>query len=189
MCELCNNPNHKAENNKTDKPFIPLNIAVLTVSDTRGLDEDTSGKFLADSLLQAGHKLAQRALTTDDIYQIRAVISQWIADPTIHAIISTGGTGFYHRDNMPEAVSPLFDKEVQGFGEMFRSLSKDEIGMSTLQSRAVAGMANNTVIFCLPGSTGACRTGWQGIIKDQLDNRTRPCNFVPHLMRENPSHN
>ena len=173
---------------KHEKPFIPLNIAVLTVSDTRTLDQDTSGKYLVDSLTQAGHRLAERALTTDDIYQIRAKVSQWIADPNIHAIITTGGTGFYIRDQIPEALMPLFDKDVQGFGEMFRALSKDEIGMSTLQSRAVAGMANNTVIFCLPGSSGACRTGWEGIIKAQLDNRTRPCNFAPHLMRENPTH-
>ena len=173
---------------KPEKPFIALNIAVLTVSDTRTLAQDTSGQYLVDSLTQAGHKLAERALTTDDIYQIRAKVSQWIADPAVHAIITTGGTGFYIRDQIPEALMPLFDKDVQGFGEMFRALSKDEIGMSTLQSRAVAGMANNTVIFCLPGSSGACRTGWEGIIKAQLDNRTRPCNFVPHLMRENPSH-
>lgn len=173
---------------KPQKPFIPLNIAVLTVSDTRTLDEDTSGKYLSESLTQAGHTLAERALTTDCIYHIRSKVSQWIADPTVHAIITTGGTGFYVRDSMPEAVSPLFDKEVQGFGEMFRALSKEEIGMSTLQSRAVAGMANNTAIFCLPGSTGACRTGWEGILQEQLDNRTRPCNFVPHLMRENPTH-
>lgn len=173
---------------KPEKPFIALNIAVLTVSDTRTLAQDTSGQYLVDSLTQAGHKLAERALTTDDIYQIRAKVSQWIADPDVHAIITTGGTGFYIRDQIPEALMPLFDKDVQGFGEMFRALSKDEIGMSTLQSRAVAGMANDTVIFCLPGSSGACRTGWEGIIKAQLDNRTRPCNFVPHLMRENPSH-
>ena len=147
---------------KPEKPFIALNIAVLTVSDTRTLAQDTSGQYLVDSLTQAGHKLAERALTTDDIYQIRAKVSQWIADPDVHAIITTGGTGFYIRDQIPEALMPLFDKDVQGFGEMFRALSKDEIGMSTLQSRAVAGMANNTVIFCLPGSSGACRTGWRG---------------------------
>ncbi|TWV80955.1 molybdenum cofactor biosynthesis protein B [Moraxella sp. VT-16-12] len=188
MCNLCNDPNHQPQAKKSDKPFTPLNIAVLTVSDTRTLDEDASGKFLVDSLVEAGHVLVDRKLTKDDIYQIRAVISAWIADERIHAVITTGGTGFYHRDNMPEAVGVLFDKEVQGFGEMFRYLSHSEIGMSTLQSRAVAGMANNTVIFCLPGSTGACRTGWEGIIKQQLDNRTRPCNFVPHLMRQNPSH-
>ncbi len=168
--------------------FIPLNIAVLTVSDTRTLAEDKSGQYLADSLTEAGHSLAERRLTTDCVYQIRAAASQWIADPTIHAIITTGGTGFYSRDNIPEALTPLFDKPVQGFGEMFRALSQAEIGMATLQSRAVAGMANSTVIFCLPGSTGACRTGWEGIIKLQLDNRTRPCNFVAHLMRVNPGH-
>lgn len=173
---------------KAEKPFIALNIAILTVSDTRSLEEDTSGKYLAASVVESGHTLAERTIRTDDIYQIRAIVSQWIADPAIHAIITTGGTGFYIHDQIPEALSPLFDKEVQGFGEMFRALSRDEIGMSTLQSRALAGMANNTVIFCLPGSSGACRTGWEGIIKEQLDNRTRPCNFVPHLMRENPKH-
>ncbi|OOR91090.1 molybdenum cofactor biosynthesis protein B [Moraxella caviae] len=188
MCELCNNPNHVLSSPKSDKPFIPLNIAVLTVSDTRTLENDTSGQYLVDSIIKAGHKNIDRKITTDDIYQIRAVISGWIADPAVNAIITTGGTGFYHRDNMPEAVGVLFDKTVDGFGEMFRLLSKDDIGMSTLQSRAVAGMANSTAIFCLPGSTGACRTGWEGILLEQLDNRTRPCNFVPHLLRENPTH-
>lgn len=188
MCELCNDPNHKPATDKADTPFVPLNIAILTVSDTRTLDEDSSGKFLKDSLLSAGHTLIDCQLTSDDVYQIRAVISAWIADARVNAIITTGGTGFYHRDNMPEAVGVLLDKEVAGFGEMFRHLSYHEIGMATLQSRAVAGMANNTVIFCLPGSTGACRTAWENIIKDQLDSRTRPCNFVPHLLRENPSH-
>ena len=119
---------------KPEKPFIALNIAILTVSDTRSLEEDTSGKYLADSLVESGHTLAERAIRTDDIYQIRAIVSQWIADPAIHAIITTGGTGFYIRDQIPEALSPLFDKEVQGFGEMFRALSRDEIGMSTLPS-------------------------------------------------------
>ncbi|MFD1132222.1 molybdenum cofactor biosynthesis protein B [Psychrobacter sanguinis] len=171
-----------------EKIFTPLNVAVLTVSDSRTLAEDTSGQYLADSLREAGHKLADRQLITDDIYKIRAVISDWIADPEVHAVITTGGTGFYIRDSMPEAVSVLFDKEVDGFGEMFRLISKDEIGMSTIQSRAIAGMANNTVIFCLPGSSGACRTGWTQIIKEQLDSRTGPCNFVPHLMRINPGH-
>lgn len=171
-----------------EKVFTPLNVAVLTVSDSRTLAEDTSGQYLADSLQEAGHNLADRQLITDDIYKIRAVISGWIADPEVHAVITTGGTGFYIRDSMPEAVSVLFDKEIDGFGEMFRLISKDEIGMSTIQSRAVAGMANNTVIFCLPGSSGACRTGWTQIIKEQLDSRTGPCNFVPHLMRVNPGH-
>ncbi|EEY91672.1 molybdenum cofactor biosynthesis protein B [Acinetobacter junii SH205] len=168
--------------------FIPINIAVLTVSDSRTLAEDTSGQYLADQVVAAGHQLADRQLITDDIYRIRAVISGWIADPNIHAIITTGGTGFYIRDSMPEAVSVLFDKSIDGFGEMFRLISKDEIGMSTIQSRAVAGMANGTGIFCLPGSSGACRTGWEGILKDQFDNRTRPCNFIPHFMRTNPTH-
>ncbi|SUD91820.1 molybdenum cofactor biosynthesis protein B [Psychrobacter phenylpyruvicus] len=171
-----------------EKVFTPLNVAVLTVSDSRTLAEDTSGQYLADSLQEAGHNLADRQLITDDIYKIRAVISGWIADPEVHAVITTGGTGFYIRDSMPEAVSVLFDKQIDGFGEMFRLISKDEIGMSTIQSRAVAGMANNTVIFCLPGSSGACRTGWTQIIKEQLDSRTGPCNFVPHLMRVNPGH-
>lgn len=173
---------------KQQAPFTPLNIAVLTVSDSRTLAEDTSGQYLADSLTEAGHHLADRQLITDDIYQIRAVISGWIADPSVHAVITTGGTGFYIRDSMPEAVNVLFDKSIDGFGEMFRLLSKDEIGMSTVQSRAVAGMANGTGIFCLPGSSGACRTGWTKILKDQFDSRTRPCNFVPHFMRTNPSH-
>lgn len=171
-----------------EKVFTSLNVAVLTVSDSRTLAEDTSGQYLVDSLQEAGHNLADRQLITDDIYKIRAVISGWIADPEVHAVITTGGTGFYIRDSMPEAVSVLFDKEVNGFGEMFRLISKDEIGMSTIQSRAIAGMANNTVIFCLPGSSGACRTGWTQIIKEQLDSRTGPCNFVPHLMRINPGH-
>ena len=168
--------------------FIPLNIAVLTVSDSRTLDQDTSGQYLVDQLTAAGHQLADRQLITDDIYRIRAVISGWIANPEVHAVITTGGTGFYIRDSMPEAVNVLFDKSIDGFGEMFRLISKDDIGMSTVQSRAVAGMANGTGIFCLPGSSGACRTGWEGILKDQFDSRTRPCNFVPHFMRTNPSH-
>lgn len=171
-----------------EKVFTPLNVAVLTVSDSRTLEQDTSGQYLADSLQEAGHQLADRQLITDDIYKIRAVISGWIADPEVHAVITTGGTGFYIRDSMPEAVSVLFDKKIDGFGEMFRLNSKDEIGMSTIQSRAIAGMANNTVVFCLPGSSGACRTGWTQIIKEQLDSRTGPCNFVPHLMRVNPGH-
>ncbi|MGX8220452.1 molybdenum cofactor biosynthesis protein B [Psychrobacter celer] len=169
--------------------FIPLNIAILTVSDSRTLAEDTSGQYLADSLTEAGHNLADRKLISDDIYQIRAVISGWIADPTVHAVITTGGTGFFIRDSMPEAVKVLFDKSIDGFGEMFRLISKEEIGMSTVQSRTVAGMANHTGIFCLPGSSGACRTGWESILKEQLDSRTRLCNFVPHFMAQNPTHN
>lgn len=168
--------------------FIPLNIAILTVSDSRTLAQDTSGQYLVDQLTETGHQLADRQLIIDDIYKIRAVISGWIADANVHAVITTGGTGFYIRDSMPEAVSILFDKSVDGFGEMFRLISKDDIGMSTVQSRAIAGMANGTGIFCLPGSSGACRTGWEGILKEQLDSRTRPCNFVPHFMRVNPTH-
>ncbi|MDN5897641.1 MAG: molybdenum cofactor biosynthesis protein B [Psychrobacter sp.] len=168
--------------------FIPLNIAILTVSDSRTLAEDTSGQYLVDQLIESGHQLADRQLIIDDIYKIRAVISGWIADPNVHAVITTGGTGFYIRDSMPEAVNVLFDKSIDGFGEMFRLISKDDIGMSTVQSRAVAGMANGTGIFCLPGSSGACRTGWEGILKEQFDSRTRPCNFVPHFMQISPSH-
>lgn len=173
---------------KPSTEFIPLNIAILTVSDSRTLEQDSSGQYLVDQLVDAGHNLAARELIKDDIYQIRAVLSRWIADHDIHAVITTGGTGFYVRDSMPEAARVLFDKSIDGFGEMFRLISKDDIGMSTIQSRAVAGMANGTGIFCLPGSSGACRTGWEGILKDQFDSRTRPCNFVPHFMRVNPSH-
>lgn len=172
---------------KPAKPFIPLNIAVLTVSDSRSLDEDTSGAYLADSLSEAGHQLYERKLCVDCRYQIRAIVSQWIADEKVQAVLITGGTGFYPRDITPEAVSVLFDKQIDGFGEIFRAVSLEEIGMATLQSRAVAGMANGTAIFCLPGSTGACQTGWQKILKGQLDNRTRPCNFVPHLSDDNPA--
>lgn len=163
-----------------NKKFTPMNIAVLTVSDTRNLETDTSGQYLADQVLQEGHKLVARSIVIDDIYLLRAQVSQWIADPQVHAIVSTGGTGFTGRDSTPEALEPLFDKQIDGFGELFRHLSLDDIGTSTVQSRALGGIANKTVIFCLPGSTGACRTGWEGILKGQLDSRHRPCNFVPH---------
>jgi molybdopterin adenylyltransferase len=165
----------------TPKPFVALNIAVLTVSDTRDERSDTSGQLLAEKLTEAGHQLHERRIVKDDIYQIRAVLSAWIADAAVQAIITTGGTGFSGRDSTPEAVSILFDKEIDGFGEVFRHFSLAEIGTSTLQSRALAGLANNTVIFCVPGSTNACRTAWEKIIGEQLDNRHRPCNFVPHL--------
>ena len=154
-----------------------LNIAVLTVSDTRTADTDTSGQFLEDALLEAGHVLASRAIVVDDIYQIRARLSAWIADSTLHAILVTGGTGFSGRDSTPEAILPLFDKTIDGFGEVFRALSLQEIGSSTVQSRAIAGLANRTAVFCMPGSTGACKTAWNGVIKDQLDAEHRPCNF------------
>ncbi|MGD8175991.1 molybdenum cofactor biosynthesis protein B [Marinimicrobium sp. ARAG 43.8] len=161
--------------------FVALNIAVLTVSDTRTRDNDTSGQFLADALQEAGHKLADRALLKDDIYAMRAQVSQWIADASVQVVLITGGTGFTGRDSTPEAMKPLFDKEVEGFGELFRHLSWEEIGTSTVQSRALAGLANRTLVACLPGSTGACRTGWERLLEPQLDARHKPCNFVGHL--------
>ncbi len=165
----------------TPKPFVALNVAVLTVSDTRDARSDTSGQLLVEKLAEAGHQLHEKRIVKDDIYQIRAVLSAWIADAAVQAVIVTGGTGFSGRDSTPEAVAVLFDKEIDGFGEVFRHFSLAEIGTSTLQSRALAGLANNTVIFCVPGSTNACRTAWDRIIGEQLDNRHRPCNFVPHL--------
>lgn len=158
-----------------------LNIAVLTISDTRNEDTDTSGNYLVSAIEEAGHSLAEKAIVKDDIYQIRAVTSAWIANEHIHAIVTTGGTGFSGRDSTPEAMSVLFDKHVEGFGETFRAISLQEIGVSTIQSRALAGLANNTVIFCIPGSTGACKTAWTNIISQQLDSTYRPCNFVGHL--------
>lgn len=158
-----------------------LNIAVLTVSDTRDEDTDTSGMFLQTALQDAGHVLHIQCIVKDDVYQMRAVVSNWIANPDIHVILVTGGTGFTDRDSTPEALTVLFDKQVEGFGELFRYLSFEEIGTSTVQSRAFAGLANHTAIFCMPGSTGACRTAWNGIIKEQLDSDHRPCNFVGHL--------
>lgn len=155
-----------------------LKTAVLTVSDTRTLDTDTSGAFLEEALLAAGHEVVDRQIVIDDIYQLRAIVSRWIADADVEAILTTGGTGFSGRDSTPEALSPLFDKTIDGFGEVFRALSLTEIGSSTVQSRALAGFANGTVIFCMPGSTGACRTAWDGVLKDQLDSEHRPCNFV-----------
>jgi len=160
-----------------------LAIAVLTISDTRGLDEDTSGTFLAESLVESGHRLADRQIVIDDIYRIRAVVSGWIADSDIECVLTTGGTGFTRRDSTPEAIAPLLDVTVDGFGELFRSLSYQEIGSSTVQSRAVGGMVNGTLIFCMPGSTGACRTGWNGILREQLDINFRPCNFAELIRR------
>jgi len=163
------------------KEFVPLTIAVLTVSDTRSLEEDSSGQLLQDRLTEAGHQLAERVLIPDDIYRLRAEVSRWIADPQVQAVLVTGGTGFTDRDSTPEALLPLFDKQVEGFGELFRQISFNEIGTSTVQSRAVAGIANHTLVFCMPGSTNACRTAWANIVGEQLDARTRPCNFVPHV--------
>jgi molybdenum cofactor biosynthesis protein B len=158
--------------------FVPLRIAVLTVSDSRTLDTDTSGQYLADALAGAGHVLAARALLPDHRWKIRAQVAAWIADEAIDGVITTGGTGFTGRDSTPEAIEPLLDKPMPGFGEMFRALSWDEIGTSTLQSRAFAGLSNGTFVFCLPGSTSACRTAWEKLLSAQLDARTRPCNLV-----------
>jgi len=155
-----------------------LKTAVLTVSDTRTVDTDTSGAFLEEALLAAGHEVVDRQIVIDDVYQLRAIVSRWIADAGVEVILTTGGTGFSGRDSTPEALSPLFDKTIDGFGEVFRALSLTEIGSSTVQSRALAGLANGTVIFCMPGSTGACRTAWEGVLKDQLDSEHRPRNFV-----------
>lgn len=164
-----------------EQAFQSLRIAVLTVSDTRTLATDTSGQTLIELLEADGHALIERAIVVDDIYQIRARLSQWIADPLVQVVLLTGGTGFTARDNTPQAVAPLLDKQVEGFGELFRQVSLDEIGTSMMQSRALAGLANATLVCCLPGSPGACRTGWTRLLRPQLDSRTRPCNFVPHL--------
>ncbi|AQT63535.1 molybdenum cofactor biosynthesis protein B [Serratia marcescens] len=163
--------------------FIPAHIAILTVSDSRGAAEDTSGQYLQDAAQEAGHQVVDRAIVKDDIYQIRARVSAWIADDNVQAVLITGGTGFTARDNTPEALLPLFDREVEGFGELFRMVSYEEIGTATIQSRALAGLANRTVIFAMPGSTRACRTAWERIIEEQLDARHRPCNFQPHLKK------
>ncbi len=165
------------------RPFIPLNIAVLTISDTRSLADDKSGTTLADRLTAAGHKLAARDIVTDDVEAIRAILRKWIADDGVDAIITTGGTGFTGRDVTPEAVEPLFEKRMDGFSIAFHMLSHAKIGASTIQSRATAGVAGATFIFCLPGSPGACRDGWDGILAAQLDYRTKPCNFVEIMPR------
>ena len=166
-----------------ERQFIPLEIAVLTVSDSRTEENDTSGLVLVQRLQEAGHRLADKRIVPDDIYIIRAVVSQWIADPALQVAIVTGGTGVTGRDGTPEAIKILFDKTLDGFGETFRAISFQEIGTSTMQSRAVAGVANGTYIFCLPGSPRACRTGWDRLIKDQLDYRTRPCNLAELMPR------
>ena len=163
--------------------FLPLRISVLVVSDTRTEETDTSGKIFAERLTEEGHSLAEKCIVPDDIYQIRAVLSRWIVDPAVDIILTTGGTGLTGRDGTPEAVIPLFDKVIEGFGEMFRQISYDEISTSTIQSRVTAGVANGTYIFCLPGSSGACRTGWDKILSTQLDIRSRPCNFAEMLPR------
>ena len=165
------------------RSFIPLNIAILTVSDSRTEKTDKSGKLLVDRLKKAGHQLADKKIIADDIYQIRAVISNWCIDENIQVIITTGGTGVTGRDGTPEAVCALLDKLIEGFGETFRALSYEQIGTSTMQSRAIAGVTNGTYIFCLPGSTGACIMAWDDLISHQLDYRTRPCNLVELMPR------
>jgi molybdenum cofactor biosynthesis protein B len=160
------------------KEFAALNLCVLTVSDTRTAENDTSGDYLVAALTDAGHSLYARAISRDDKYRLRAIVSTWIAEAGVHGILVTGGTGFTGRDSTPEALRPLLDKEMPGFGEMFRVLSFEEIGTSTLQSRAFAGLANDKFVFCLPGSTSACRTAWEKLIRAQLDARTAPCNLA-----------
>ncbi len=159
----------------------PLILAVVTVSDTRTEETDTSGALLAEKLQAEGHKLHSRSIVKDDVYQLRALVSKLIADPKVQGVLTTGGTGFTARDNTRKAVTPLFDVEIEGFGELFRQISFTEIGSSTVQSRAFGGLANRTVIFCLPGSTGACRTGWDRIIREQLDSGHEPCNFAERI--------
>ena len=168
--------------------MVALKVAVLTVSDTRTDETDRSGQTLVQRLTDAGHHLVEKRIVPDDVYQIRAVVSAWIADPKVQVVISTGGTGFTGRDSTPEALSVLFDKRIEGFGERFRQLSGDEIGSSTIQSRCLGGFANATVIFCLPGSTGACLTGWDGILAEQLDSRHKPCNFANLVIPERGQH-
>jgi molybdenum cofactor biosynthesis protein B len=163
--------------------MIPLGCAVLTISDTRTAADDTSGDLLVELLERDGHRVADRALVRDDVYQIRAVVSGWIAQPEIDAVVTTGGTGFTGRDSTPEALTPLFDKTIVGFGELFRQVSYDEIGASTIQSRAVGGIANATLVFALPGSGNAVRTGWEKILRHQLDSSFRPCNLVELIPR------
>ncbi|EXJ13255.1 molybdenum cofactor biosynthesis protein B [Imhoffiella purpurea] len=166
-----------------EQDFLPLRIAVLTVSDSRSEDQDTSGRLLEEKAEAAGHQVVAKEIVPDDVYRLRAVVSRWIADPEVDVILSTGGTGVTGRDSTPEALQPLLDKLVEGFGELFRQISFQEIGASTLQSRAFAGLANGTFLFCLPGSTGACRTAWDRILLPQLDVRTRPCNFAQLIPR------
>ncbi len=165
------------------REFRPLDIAVLTVSDSRDEASDKSGALLVRLLTEAGHNAAQKAIVPDDKYRIREVLSRWIVDESISVVLTTGGTGVTGRDGTPEAATPLFDKTIDGFGETFRNLSYQTIGTSTLQSRAVAGVANGTYIFCLPGSSGACKDAWTMLISSQLDYRTRPCNLVELMPR------
>ncbi|MEJ2523025.1 MAG: molybdenum cofactor biosynthesis protein B [Gammaproteobacteria bacterium] len=167
----------------SDREFIPLDIAVLTVSDSRTEETDKSGRLLVDRLTEAGHRCAEKLIVPDDIYRIRAAVSAWIADDAVQVVITTGGTGVTGRDGTPEAVAPLLDKIIEGFGETFRAVSFEQIRTSTMQSRAVAGVANGTYVFCVPGSSGACATAWDQLISAQLDYRTRPCNLAELMPR------
>ena len=166
-----------------DAPFIPLHIAVITISDSRTPDNDTSGDYLVNSLQEDGHVLAARRIVRDDRYVLRAEISALIADPEVQVVLTTGSTGLTGRDVAPEALQPLFDKAIEGFGELFRAASIEDIGAATIQSRAFAGVANGTIVFCMPGSPGACRTAWESVIRSQLDARTRPCNLATLMPR------
>ena len=166
-----------------DAKFVPLRVAVITISDSRTPDNDTSGDYLAESLQADGHKLAFRKIVTDDRYVLRAEVSALIADPEVDVILTTGSTGLTGRDVAPEALEPLFDKAIEGFGELFRAASVADIGAATIQSRAFAGLANGTIIFCMPGSPGACRTAWEEVLQPQLDSRTRPCNLATLMPR------
>ena len=166
-----------------ERAFLPVSIAILTVSDSRDEQTDKSGRLLVERLTRAGHRLAEKLIVPDDVYQIRAALSRWIASPEVNVVVTTGGTGVTGRDGTPEAVLPLLDKVLDGFGEMFRSISYADIKTSTLQSRALAGVANGTYVFCLPGSPSACGTGWDLLISTQLDYRTRPCNLVELMPR------
>jgi molybdopterin adenylyltransferase len=167
----------------TSRQFVPLKIAVLTISDTRALEDDKSGATLAERIAKAGHTLAGRAIVSDDVEKIRAQVKQWIADPVIDVVITTGGTGFTGRDVTPEALEPLFEKRMDGFATMFLLVSQAKIGTSAIQTRATAGVAGATYVFCLPGSPGACRDAWDDILVHQLDYRYRPCNFVEIMPR------
>jgi molybdenum cofactor biosynthesis protein B len=166
-----------------DASFIPLRVAVITISDSRTAENDRSGDFLVDGLESEGHLLALRKIVRDDHYVLRAEVSALIADPEVNVILTTGSTGLTGRDVAPEALEPLFDKAIDGFGELFRAASVADIGAATIQSRAFAGLANGTIIFCMPGSPGACRTAWEEVIRPQLDSRTRPCNLANLMPR------
>ncbi|HBX36673.1 MAG TPA: molybdenum cofactor biosynthesis protein B [Pseudohongiella sp.] len=166
---------------KAESGFKPVNAVVVTVSDTRTEETDSSGRFLQQSLTEAGHQVLAKHIVKDDTYKLRALVATLVADDQVQAVLLTGGTGFTHRDNTVRAVTPLLDMHIDGFGEIFRYLSHAEIGSSTIQSRAFAGMSNGTIVFCMPGSTGACRTAWEGIIAQQLDSRHKPCHFVDKL--------